>query len=290
MQSMAATVPRAVKEAARQGGFAPAPRTHLYKRRLPQRSPHAPRCRPRDRLHGRPHADGGRPGSAQQGYRSAHPGGDARLPRERFVPADRAALAYSDEDVPLGGGRYLIEPMVIARLVQMAAVREGERVLVVGAGTGYGAALLAACGADVVALEQDAALLAIARVVLPNFAPAVRLVEGQLAEGWKAGAPYDVVLVEGAVPEIPAALLPQLRGDGGRLVTVLKPGARVGQAVLCGSAGGGRLERQPGIRLRRFRFCRCCAPCPASSSDRPAGSRHASPWRSGASCGKWCDA
>ena len=69
------------------------------------------------------------------------------LPRERFVPADRTALAYSDEDVPLGGGRYLVEPMVIARLVQIAAVRTGERALVVGAGTGYGAALLAACGA-----------------------------------------------------------------------------------------------------------------------------------------------
>ncbi|MCC6716375.1 MAG: protein-L-isoaspartate O-methyltransferase [Acetobacteraceae bacterium] len=167
------------------------------------------------------------------------------LPRERFVPADRTALAYSDEDVPLGGGRYLIEPMVIARLVQMAAVRAGERALVVGAGTGYGAALLAACGASVVALEQDADLLAIARTILPGLAPGVTLVEGSLAEGWKAAAPYDIVLIEGAVPEIPAAILAQLRGDGGRLVTVLKPDVRVGRAVLCNNAGGGRMEPQP---------------------------------------------
>ncbi len=165
------------------------------------------------------------------------------LPRERFVPADHTALAYSDEDVPLGGGRYLMEPMVIARLVQIAALRDGERALVVGAGSGYGAALLALCGAAVTALEQDPALLAIARVVVPAVASGVTIVEGPLADGWKATAPYDVVLIEGAVPEIPAAILAQVRADGGRLVTVLKPGARMGQAVLCSSAGGGRLDQ-----------------------------------------------
>jgi len=168
------------------------------------------------------------------------------LPRERFVPADRSALAYSDEDVPLGGGRFLMEPMVIARLVQIAAVRQGDRALVVGAGTGYGAALLALCGAAVTALEQDAALLAIARVVVPlvtaGAASSVMIVEGPLADGWKGTAPYDVVLIEGAVPEIPTAILAQVRADGGRLVTVLKPGTRMGHAVLCSSAGGGRLD------------------------------------------------
>ena len=132
------------------------------------------------------------------------------LPRERFVPADRAALAYSDEDVALGGGRFLMEPMVTARLVQMAAVQDGERALVVGAGTGYGAALLALCGATVTALESDPALLAIARVVVPSLTGGVAIVEGNLADGWKATAPYDVILIEGAVPELPPAVVAQI--------------------------------------------------------------------------------
>lgn len=168
-----------------------------------------------------------------------------RLPRERFVPADRAALAYCDEDVPLGNGRYLVEPMVIARMVQIATVQDGDRVLVVGSGSGYGAALLAACGAVVTALEQDLALIALARAVLPVVGPGITLVEGPLADGWNAAGPYDVILIEGAVPQIPPALLSQLRGDGGRVVTVLKRAGRVGQAVLCRSAGGGRVDPHP---------------------------------------------
>ena len=167
------------------------------------------------------------------------------LPRERFVPASQASLAYSDEDVKLGGGRVLLEPMVIGRLVQIAAVREGERVLVVASGPGYGAALLAACGADVTAVDQDPALLAMARAVLPQVAPGVKLMEGPVAEGWKAGAPYDVILVEGAVPEIPEGLAGQLRGEGGRMLAVLKPAGRMGQAVLCTRAGGGRMNPAP---------------------------------------------
>ena len=167
------------------------------------------------------------------------------LPRERFVPAAQASLAYSDEDVKLGGGRVLLEPMVIGRLVQIAAVREGERVLVVASGPGYGAALLADCGADVTAVEQDPALLAMARAVLPQVAPGVKLMEGPVAEGWKAGAPYDVILVEGAVPEIPEGLAGQLRGEGGRMLAVLKPAGRMGQAVLCTRAGGGRMNPAP---------------------------------------------
>ena len=164
------------------------------------------------------------------------------IPRERFVPPARHALAYSDEDVPLGGGRFLMEPMVIGRLVQLAAVQPGERVLVVGAGSGYGAALLAACGATVTALEQDASLLALARSALAEVAPGVAVVEGKLAEGWRAGAPYDAILVEGAVPDVPAALAGQMTSHTGRLVAVLRPGARVGQAVLCTAVGGGRLN------------------------------------------------
>lgn len=155
------------------------------------------------------------------------------LPRERFVPPHLASLAYADEDVPLGRGRALMEPMVIARLVQLARVREGERVLVVGAGPGYGAALLAACGGRVTALEEDEALLAIAGQTLPEFAPGAALVQGPLAEGQADGAPWDVILIEGAVRAIPPNIALQLDPGGGRLVTVLAVGAAlVGKGVL----------------------------------------------------------
>lgn len=143
-----------------------------------------------------------------------------RLPRERFVPPHLAGVAYIDEDVPLGGGRFLMEPMVIARLVQLARVRAGERALVVGAGTGYGAALLAACGATVTALENDERLAAIARRALAETAPGVSLVAGPLAQGWAKAGPYDAVLIEGAVREIPDAIAQQVRTSG-RLVTVM---------------------------------------------------------------------
>lgn len=166
-----------------------------------------------------------------------------RLPRERFVPGPRAALAYSDEDVPLGGGRVLLAPMAIARLVQLAAPREGERVLVVGAGSGYGAALLAACGAQVTALEEDAALLDLARTALAGTA-GVTQVAGRLREGWPAGAPYDLVFVEGAADALPPALAGQLRPASGRLVAVLATAERVGHAVLCEPTRGG-LSCQP---------------------------------------------
>ena len=156
------------------------------------------------------------------------------IPRERFVPPHLASLAYVDEDVPLDRGRALMEPMVIARLVQLARVREGDRVLVVGAGPGYGAALLAACGGQVTALEEDEALLAIARRTLPEFAPGAALVAGPLASGRAAGAPWDVILIEGAVRAVPAVIALQLNPVGGRLVTVLTPGnvASGGQGVL----------------------------------------------------------
>ena len=142
-----------------------------------------------------------------------------QLPRERFLPPHLAPLAYADEDVPLGEGRVLIKPTVIARLVQLTAIAAGERALVVAAGTGYGAALLAACGARVTALEEAAPLQAVARTVLAELAPSVSLVAGPLAAGWAPGAPYDVILIEGAVARHSAgdrrAVAPGGRAAGG---------------------------------------------------------------------------
>lgn len=167
-----------------------------------------------------------------------------QLPRERFVPPAQASLAYVDEDVPLGNGRVLIEPMVMARLLQLTAIDAGERALVVAAGTGYGAAVLAACGARVVALEDAAPLLAIARETLAEFAPSVSLVSGPLVFGWPPGAPYDVILIEGAVRSIPSAIGEQLHRENGRLVAIRADGSGTGQAVLAEVTAAG-LRTQP---------------------------------------------
>lgn len=171
-----------------------------------------------------------------------------RLPREAFLPAALASRAYVDDDVPLGNGRHLTEPMVIARLVQAATVRAGERALVVAAGTGYGAALLACCGAKVTAQEEDEGLLAIARAACAASGVEVDLVRARPERGWNAAAPYELILIEGAVEEAPAALIDQLRAPtatsrGGRLVMVRRRGG-VGQAML-GERVGDALSLQP---------------------------------------------
>ena len=167
-----------------------------------------------------------------------------QLPRERFLPPRLASRAYIDEDVPLGEGRVLMEPAIIARLVQLTATAAGERVLVVAAGTGYGAALLAVCGARVTALEEAASLQSVARTVLAELAPSVSLVAGPLAAGWAPGAPYDVILIEGAVRDIPPMIGEQLHRETGRLVAVLTEGAGTCQAVLAEATAAG-LRPQP---------------------------------------------
>ncbi len=165
------------------------------------------------------------------------------LPRERFLPPALAALAYSDEDVSLGDGRVLMEPMVLARLVQLARPLPGERVLVVGAGVGYGAAVIAACGAVVTALEEEARLIALARAALAEAAPGVAIAEGPLAAGFPAGAPWDVVFIEGAVAEVPAVLAEQTRRGGGRVVAVRAGVEGVGVAVLAEMTAAGMVAR-----------------------------------------------
>ncbi len=98
--------------------------------------------------------------------------------------------------------------------------------------SGYGAALLARCGARVTALEEDSGLVARARTTLGVLAPGVSVVTGPLAEGWKAGAPYDLVLIEGAVAAIPPAIADQVRADPGRLVAVRRQPGEAGSGVL----------------------------------------------------------
>ncbi|PTQ09807.1 protein-L-isoaspartate O-methyltransferase [Sphingomonas oleivorans] len=144
------------------------------------------------------------------------------VPRERHVPRSRSALAYVDTAVPLGGGRALNAPMVTGRLLTEAQVAPEDRVLLVGAATGYAAALLSLLAGSVVALEEDAALLATAR---DAGVPAnVEFVEGPLAEGWPAKAPYDLIFVDGAIETIPDALIAQLADDGRLAAAIVERG------------------------------------------------------------------
>jgi protein-L-isoaspartate(D-aspartate) O-methyltransferase len=160
-----------------------------------------------------------------------------RIHRELFVPPSLVGVAYADEDLPLGGGRYLMCPMVSARLIQAAAIGRGDTVLVVGAGTGYEAALAAALGRSVVALESDAELARLGRAALVEHRiAAAGYVEGKLPQGHRARAPYNVILFGGAVDDIPEEIASQL-GDGGRMLAVLRPGSGIGRATLVTRTG-----------------------------------------------------
>ena len=142
------------------------------------------------------------------------------LPREHFLPQSLAPLAYLDRDIPLGNGRALLKPMVLAKLIQAAEVRRGDRVLDVGCGTGYSAAVLARLAGSVIALEEDADLARQAKQALAAIGPAnVEVVVGPLSAGWPAGTPYDVILLDGAAEIVPEALGRQLKPDG-RMVGV----------------------------------------------------------------------
>jgi protein-L-isoaspartate(D-aspartate) O-methyltransferase len=142
------------------------------------------------------------------------------LPREHFLPPSLAQLAYLDSDIPIGNGRALLKPMVLAKLIQAAQVRVEDRVLDVGCGTGYSAAVLTRLAGAVTALEEDAELARQAKEALATSgAASVEVVVGPLTAGWLAGAPYDVILLDGAAENVPDALGRQLKA-GGRLVGV----------------------------------------------------------------------
>jgi len=163
----------------------------------------------------------------------------SELPRERFLPERLKSVAYSDEDVPLGNGRFLMEPMVLARLIQTLQAGPGDKALVVASGRGYGAALLASLVKSVVAVESDAGLAGPADQTIKALGLGnVTLVTAQAEAGMAASGPYDVILIEGSVRQIPSAILDQL-AEGGRLVTVLAgaPGA-LGVAQLVVKEGG----------------------------------------------------
>jgi protein-L-isoaspartate(D-aspartate) O-methyltransferase len=145
----------------------------------------------------------------------------ASLPREIFVPEVRRGLAYMDEDIDIGAGRSLMEPMALAKLVQLAEIEATGHVLLVGCGSGYATALLAALAKTVVAIDEDQAFVDEASANLGRLNIAnVQIHKAAHAGGWAAGQPYDAILIDGRVPAVPEGLLQQLR-DGGRLVAVV---------------------------------------------------------------------
>ncbi len=160
-----------------------------------------------------------------------------RIPREVFTGPEYDGIAYVDEDLPIGYGRYLMEPMVLARLLQAARIGPDDVILDIGCGSGYTAAVCAQIGATVVAVESDPRLAADASRIMGELeADNVVVVVGTLKEGYQAQAPYDVIVFSGSVPEIPPAVLGQL-SPGGRLVAVLMDEEGPGRAVLAENTG-----------------------------------------------------
>src|SRR4051812_4986633 len=187
---------------------------------------------------------------------SAVIGAMGSVPREQFVPEQWRPLAYIDRAVSLGGGRFLAAPAVLGELLTQMTPERGQRALVVGAGTGYSAAVLAAMGLDVVAVESSPELAAKAREL------GVEVVDGPLEAGHGKGAPYDQILIDGAVEVIPEQITGQL-ADGGRLgtaladrgVTRLVVGRKAGGAFGYLSIGDAGVPALPGFtRPKAFTF------------------------------------
>jgi protein-L-isoaspartate(D-aspartate) O-methyltransferase len=179
-----------------------------------------------------------------------------RVQREKFLPSHTRPLAYVDRSVAMGEGRFLPAPAVLGRLLTHMTPERGQHALVVGGGTGYSAAVLAAMGLDVTLVESDPALAAAARE------QGIRLAEGPLDAGHPQGAPYDQMLIDGAVEFIPETIVDQL-ANGGRLgaalvdrrVTRLIVGRKVGGAFGYLSIGDAGVPALPGFsRPTSFTF------------------------------------
>jgi protein-L-isoaspartate(D-aspartate) O-methyltransferase len=153
--------------------------------------------------------------------------------REQFVPVANQLIAYMDQDIAVGHGRYLLQPRAFAKLVQAAAVADTDKVLDVGCATGYSSAVLVRLAASVVALEENPALAEAATAALTGIAT---VITGPLSDGAAKTGPYDVIFLNGSVPAKPERLCEQL-AEGGRLVAIIGNG-RIGQARVFVRAAG----------------------------------------------------
>ncbi|MBD8875713.1 protein-L-isoaspartate O-methyltransferase family protein [Roseibium polysiphoniae] len=169
------------------------------------------------------------------------------VPREKFVPVSKQPVAYIDEELPVNaaGTRFLMKPHIFGKLIQLAEIRENDVVLVIGTGSGYSAAVLSRLAASVVAVEEDADLSASASEMLVDLGiENAAVVEGKLVEGCASEGPYDAIVVDGAVEELPAGLLKQLKSDG-RLVVIEGQG---------GAAAARIYQNSDGVAASRFGF------------------------------------
>lgn len=161
------------------------------------------------------------------------------VPRELFVDEAKRGIAYIDEDLEVAPGRYLMEPMVLGRLLQAAAPRAGDMVLDIGCASGYSTAVLAQLAETVVGVESDRALRDEANRTLNALdVDNAVVVEGALDAGYQKQAPYDVIVFQGAVSAVPDVIKRQLT-DGGRLVAVVCDEGGIGRATLMQRSGGG---------------------------------------------------
>lgn len=178
------------------------------------------------------------------------------IPREAFVPSERRSMAYVDRPVPLARGRALNSPLATGRMLTEAAVKAGDKVLLIGAASGYTAKILGEMGAVVTAIEEDAALVQTAN------GAGIAVTQAPMAEGAAQGAPYDLIMIDGLVEQIPHALIDQL-AEGGRLVTGLLDGGvsrlcmgrKAGGAFGCVRVADIEMPALPGFALpARFTF------------------------------------
>ncbi len=158
--------------------------------------------------------------------------------REDFVPAAYRNLAFADMEIPIGSGQVMLAPRVEARLLQELGIKKTDKVLEIGTGSGYMAALLAARAKHVITIESRPELAAFARQNLERAGVTNVTVEvGDGANGWTQRAPYDAIVVSGSLPVLPAALLKQLRVGGRLAVIVGEAPVMEAQLITCSTEG-----------------------------------------------------
>jgi protein-L-isoaspartate(D-aspartate) O-methyltransferase len=168
------------------------------------------------------------------------------VPRHEFVPAALRAEAYADRPLPIGEGQTISQPFVVALMSEKLALRGGERVLEIGTGSGYQAAVLAELGCQVYSIEILPELAETARLRLEHLGYKVHVRAGDGFFGWPEAAPFDAIIITAAAPEVPQSLVQQLK-DGGRIILPLGRGD--GQALVLGTkeASGVKLQTLGGV-------------------------------------------